>query len=147
MAKIALMLTALFVASNSNGMAAPSISSLEALRWEHRLIIGKIVDRSAADDFLRKWKHEQPALLDRKLALILIAEDGLQTADLKQSINPDSNIKDEIIRKLKDRDFALIGLDGGVKSRYTLKDFSFESIFGQIDQMPMRAAELRNRPE
>lgn len=41
--------------------------------------------------------------------------------------------------------FALVGLDGGVKASYSKTNFSFEELFRRIDAMPMRAREIRDR--
>ncbi|WOO41639.1 DUF4174 domain-containing protein [Rubellicoccus peritrichatus] len=135
----------LFLFAHLTAMADEAIDSLNDLRWEYRLIIGNIGDNDDVSKFQKQWQSKQGELVDRKLVLILIAPDGLQTMGLKQSIETDDGIRDEIIQKLKGKQVALIGLDGGVKSRYGLKDFYFASVFGQIDQMPMRVNELRSR--
>ena len=43
-----------------------------------------------------------------------------------------------------DRQMILIGLDGGIKRRGEL-DTELQAVFGQIDGMPMRRQELRER--
>jgi hypothetical protein len=37
----------------------------------------------------------------------------------------------------------LVGLDGGIKSRYTADTFTLEQVFNEIDLMPIRRLEIQ----
>jgi hypothetical protein len=39
----------------------------------------------------------------------------------------------------------LVGLDGGIKSRYVADTFTLEQAFNEIDLMPMRRLEIQGK--
>jgi hypothetical protein len=125
----------------------PELSSLKSLRWDHRLIIGVLPDEKSASDFHAGIEAHMPAIRERKLA-ILVWVDGEKKerwilSQLKTDNAHTTDLRREIVAKLQGKPIALIGLDGGVKSRYELKTFSWEKVFAEIDSMPMRQQELR----
>ncbi|WP_127845141.1 DUF4174 domain-containing protein [Psychroflexus aestuariivivens] len=93
---------------------------------------------------VEKFLQEKLKLKDRKLAIFTFHNN-----ELKNVFNTDSESEkfiNEFIsnHNFEDENFSvrLFGLDGGEKSKF-FKIVKPEIIYNQIDQMPMRRAELR----
>lgn len=143
--KIVFSFVAFLMLSPSIAMAKEPISSLKDFRWEHRLIIGKVNEAKEVERLQKLWKANSEQFKDRKLVMLLVTESGLETEGLANPISVKNDLSKEIVKKLQGKNLALLGLDSGVKARYLLDDFSLEAVFSQIDQMPMRRAELSER--
>jgi len=119
------------------------LASLEELRWKHRviLIFAREPHRSNALANLNEFEAE---IEDRGIAWFVLDDSALHT-------NYDGNLENKLHKDLVAGYFTplptetavrLIGKDGNVKSRSI--DLDLEAMFGQIDRMPMRRAEMRS---
>jgi hypothetical protein len=123
---------------------ASELAPLESLRWERRvvLVFTTASSRTASLDALRARAE---ALEEREVTWLLIQDgepmvaspdfeaDGRLTAAVVAAFQP-------LSRPL---DVVLIGKDGGVKNRSISLDL--EALLDQIDGMPMRRREMRER--
>ncbi len=130
-------------------MTTLSAQDLSVHRWENRLLILLTED---PEDILYKKQLEElsncrEGMEDRKLIIYHSTPDkfrkGLETKDeWHNSI--------DIYKKYKENksgfQILLIGLDGGVKMDQS-EMITCEKLFGTIDSMPMRKAEMRKNEE
>ncbi len=130
-------------------MTTLNAQDLSVHRWENRLLI--LLTEDTEDINYKKQLEElsncREGITDRKLIVYQSTKDefrkGLETVgEWKNS--PD------IYKKYKGNkpgfQILLIGLDGGVKIDQS-EMISCEKLFGTIDSMPMRKAEMRKNKE
>lgn len=123
------------------------IASLEDFQWEQRLLIGKVGSAQELRALEAQLDQYAVETLDRKLVALIVYDQHLVARNLQErSIERDS-LRGDILKQLGEDNLALIGLDGGVKARFAWDDFALETVFAQIDRMPMRRQELRRRAE
>lgn len=116
-------------------------------QWENRLVL--ILADDAESTMLKEqldiFKANEPGLEDRKLLVYQILPEQYKIG-LNQSGTWVSGEK--LYKKyssgLAAFEVILIGLDGGVKMRQS-ELLTVEDLFGTIDVMPMRRAELRSK--
>lgn len=132
-------------------MRAKEIVSLDQLRWEKRLIVGNISDTKRAEDFMTDIREKMDPIDERKLTVLILVRKGNENRWMihhsGESFAPTKKIEQEVIARLNGAPLALVGLDGGIKSRYTLDGFCWQAVFDQIDAMPMRIREMRHQAE
>ena len=80
---------------------------------------------------------------ERRLLVFLFQENGVVEFTASGGLRSSFLSEDGLLDKLGGSDVALVGLDGGVKSRYFASDFSWSDLFSRIDAMPTRQAEIR----
>lgn len=120
-----------------------SSASIQDFRWKNRLLVGNF-DRLDETALLHELESVQEELLDRKLRIIAVMDEGLFLYPDSSTTPADYQELRAEIEKLGDpHRWLLIGLDGGIKARYEKLDW--EAIFVRIDGMPMRRAEFRRR--
>ena len=117
--------------------------SLSEYQWENRLII-VFTESDTSEEFQNQIEildEDQNGLKDRKLKVLHAVPGKHQTVLPNKSGWQDSNLYEKKESKT-DFEVILIGLDGGVKLRQT-KPVETKQLFGLIDSMPMRQAEMR----
>ncbi len=129
-------------------LAIPSVSaqSLSEYQWENRLVIifTESKDSKKLQQQLKELESDIKGLKDRKLIIIHSLPQKHKPVLPKETRWQDSNLYQN--RKGSEDNFEviLIGLDGGVKLRQT-EILETEKLFGLIDSMPMRQAELKEQ--
>ena len=115
---------------------------LEDLRWGNRLLI--LDSRPGSERYVGRILELAPAegVHERKLLVFLVREDGVVEFTASGGLRSSFLSEESLLDKLGGSDVALVGLDGGVKSRYYASDFSWTDLFFRIDAMPMRQAEI-----
>lgn len=124
------------------------MDSMGDFRWENRLLVGYGLEAGQIERLQREAEPRKEELADRKLVLLLAGPEGLAVFGEELEASEAASLEAEIRERLgADRagEIALVGLDGGVKSGWSAPAFSFAEAFSQIDAMPMRRAELRER--
>ncbi|WP_269540657.1 DUF4174 domain-containing protein [Cerasicoccus fimbriatus] len=134
-----------FAAFSAPLLAQESAKSLEDFRWEHRILLAKIENEKQLAAFNLELDQYAPELLDRKLVVLYTEGDHLWYRFLDTPPVESGKLIEQIGSKLKDQDLVLIGLDGGAKAQFDWSNFELQNVFAQIDRMPMRRAELRER--
>ena len=138
-------ITALLILSISTDMISQDLSGYQ---WENRILL--ILTEDINDPEVGKQISEivssEDEMTKRKLEFFLITKDkSYQGKNLDETFN-----NYNLFRKYKvttaPYELVLIGLDGGVKERYT-EYTPLTGIFGLIDGMPMRKSELRKKKE
>ncbi|MGD1842832.1 MAG: DUF4174 domain-containing protein [Thermonemataceae bacterium] len=122
---------------------------LEEHQWENRVLIVKTTDEQSQkyQQQLKEFKKATEGLSERKLVLYQVVGNSYQLTDYQ---NPQANTSGKVSQALNQKflkekelfEVILIGLDGGVKRQKTTL-LTQEELFGLIDAMPMRKAEMK----
>lgn len=124
----------------SRHRAEAALGSLDALRWEHRILIARLGDASI--DALRELQLHADDIRERDLLWWLSVDDvlhsnypGRLTAELEERLVEETAPESAV---------TLIGKDGAVKLE--ARSLDLERIFARIDSMPMRRSEAQRLP-
>jgi Domain of unknown function (DUF4174) len=120
---------------------------LAAHRWQHRLLLVFTPSLEAAPARALQASLEEAAcaLADRDLRIgWLSVADGDRLADQPLSDGYAARLRSGLGVGAGDFAVFLVGKDGGIKARYD-EPPALAAVFGLIDAMPMRRAELRER--
>ena len=115
------------------------LKTLEQLTWENRIIL---VFSSRTDKYQQLLQQAKAEIDDRDIVWFII--NGQQLTS-----NYRGNISDQLAANINsqfssfDESVILIGKDGGVKETSDL--LSLESLFDEIDSMPMRINEINEK--
>ncbi len=124
---------------------------LKSLQWENRivLIIAENENNFNYQKQIELFQGQEEGLADRKLVVFEILPDKYRylnytfEKELSNWINS-SLLYQQFSLKTENFQLILIGLDGGIKLNQN--DILLPSaLYGRIDAMPMRGAELRRR--
>lgn len=111
--------------------------TIDDYQWKNRLVISNFENR-VIDSLLGGSEKER---VERKLLFVEFQNDKFIKITGEQEIESTSFLK-VLSQTNPNSEWALIGLDGGVKATGTYREFSLEKIFQLIDQMPMRQSEI-----
>ena len=121
------------------------IFSLNDFRWENRIIIINSDEGKELSEHQKKsLMTDMAGLKDRHLLIFEIDRDGITDLQNEKVYRVEQNFLDKLQMKKGEFEILLIGKDGGVKLRSS-SPLENSRIFGVIDQMPMRQAEMRNQ--
>lgn len=128
-------------------MASAFAQDLKEYQWKNRLLI--VVASDAALPLFRQQlavlQADAQGLSERKLLIFQVLPTAYRIGlDHNTKWNAGENLYERFARTGSPFTVLLIGLDGGVKVWQT-DLMPLEELFGRIDAMPMRKAELRNR--
>ena len=118
---------------------------LPELRWQNRVLIFRAESEALLSAFEDQLQVHREEVRDRKLLVISTFESSLKFYGLGRTDEVRDLSQGKLLELLGDFDAVLIGLDGGVKARYTSNNYSWTDLFARIDGMPMRRAELEAR--
>jgi hypothetical protein len=119
---------------------------MDELQWQYRVIL-VFAREPHMSKAIANLEEVAPEIAERDVAWFVLGVDQLHT-------NYNENLSDEMREQIVDSYFSplptetvvlLIGKDGTLKSRSS--DLDLEAMFGLIDQMPMRRAEMRQKNE
>ena len=127
----------LFFSMHAQAEDAPMLSDLDSLEWRNRVIV--VNETKNEGDSLQLLKERVAEIDDRDIIWFIIKDDLAYT-------NYTGQLSREFVSNMRERFGAvqdkviLIGKDGGIKSQ---SDYlNLESIFSEIDAMPMRRLEM-----
>ncbi len=137
--KYAALLIAFLLSFNAMSENQPILNNLEPLIWKNRVIIFFTND---TEQYQTRLQQTKAAIDDRDIAWFII--DGNETKTNYQGGVTDA-FATTISRQYSALDAAviLIGKDGGVKETGDL--LSLNGLFDEIDSMPMRIREMKNK--
>ena len=130
--------------THSPSSLAEPLSSLDPLRWERRVIL-VFANDSTFTEVQAALGAAQASLAERDVTWLLIGGDDTVDSNHTGTISRAfvSELKDGFAPLSEPVDVVLVGKDGGVKARAEALDLP--ALFDQIDGMPMRQRELRER--
>jgi hypothetical protein len=116
---------------------------LTDFKWQHRLLITQVDSErklSQLRDEIQSYSIDFGA---RKLLALIRIEDNTWIINVSTAQTVSPSLSSEILEIISQNPdtILLIGLDGGIKYRYSTEAFSLKQVFNQIDLMPMRRAE------
>jgi len=118
-------------------MIPQTVKTIEDYRWKNRLVIMNFENLAVDSLLVRSLKQSE----DRKLLFVEFMNDQFIKISGEDEIDSAEFLK-VLSQTNPNSEWALIGLDGGVKASGTYREFSLKKIFQMIDQMPMRQSEL-----
>jgi len=129
----------------SSLLAGQKFDDLDAYKWENRLIVLFVQDIES-QELLRQLDNIQahePGYSERDIKVLIVNQEEV----VDRRLHPITNLQADALRKRfgmekKDFQYMLIGKDGTEKYRSD-QVVSHQTIFGIIDQMPMRRREMR----
>jgi hypothetical protein len=128
------------------GMASAAHASeanpLKDFRWENRVVVAQL-DEASLTEFEAELERQMGKLKEYRLVVIAITNEEIKVYGSGEKQVSNEGLKVALVEQLTGMDVALIGLDGGVKRRFTLSSFSWDNVYALIDSMPMRRVELR----
>lgn len=125
--------------------ALPTLQAqdLSQHRWKNRLVL--LLAEDLTDPELRKQqkllKGVKPGLSDRKILVYTVTPQFLYTGLKEMKKSRDNAVYHKYKKGTASFEVILLGLDGGVKLRKK-RVVKPEELFGLIDQMPMRRAQM-----
>ncbi|BAZ12659.1 hypothetical protein NIES4071_44910 [Calothrix sp. NIES-4071] len=123
--------------------------NLASHQWRNRilLVFAPNSQNVSYQQQVQLFKQHQQGLNERDLLLVTVLEQGTSYSN-EQAIDTASAAKLRQKFKISDNDFRviLVGKDGGAK-RQDSNVVQAETIFREIDAMPMRQQEMRQKPE
>ena len=118
--------------------------SLTDFKWQNRVIIIQINSKKELSQLQDEIHYHSSDFNARKLLMLISINDKtwILDATTAQTVSPQLN--HQVLKTINQNldNVLLIGLDGGIKNRYTAKTFSLEQVFNDIDLMPMRSREI-----
>ncbi len=134
---LTLMMSFIFPLSAMSVEQTP-LKTLEQLTWENRIIL---VFSARTDKYQQLLQQAKAEIDDRDIVWFIIDDQQITS-------NYRGNISDQLAANINsqfssfDEPVILIGKDGGVKETSDL--LSLESLFDEIDSMPMRIREMKD---
>jgi hypothetical protein len=123
---------------------AETLDSLDALRWERRVLLVFAAEDASAD-VIETLRAERGGLDDRDVTWLVLEGDIVVETNHGAPIAP--SLADSLRQALspigRPLDVLLIGKDGGLKQR--VPALEPEALFELIDGMPMRRREVESR--
>jgi hypothetical protein len=119
--------------------------SLKDFRWQNRvIIINSDTDHSLSKQQQKLLLADEQGLKERHLLVFEIDQEKITDITNQKKYPIEQDFLNEFQMEVGIFEVLLIGKDGGVKLR---RDSPVENadIFGLIDQMPMRQAEMRRQ--
>jgi septum formation topological specificity factor MinE len=116
-------------------------------KWKNRIVLVFANDTSLTifNKQLEELGKDLLGILDRKIVIYKILPNKFQLEiDVENKWEFSSNLYNDYRQFDSQFEFALIGLDGGIKLTRN-QPVSSEELFSIIDQMPMREQELKNK--
>jgi hypothetical protein len=143
----------LAIAITFSAMAEVNVSTQQSMhnyKWKHRLLITTVTSDTELNQLQDEVRHHNRDINARKIIVVVHLQNKTYIIDASA---PDSSSKKlasdllskEAITLLCENQgmVMLVGLDGGIKSRYTADTFTLEQVFNEIDLMPIRRLEIQ----
>lgn len=120
---------------------------LSSHRWNDRLVIIMANDQSnpTLKDQILELEKSETGLEERRITVYRVLPDKYQIGlEDGKPCETSGNIYEIMKETNADFEIVLIGLDGGIKLRRS-ELLKADELFGIIDQMPMRQAEMNKK--
>lgn len=110
-------------------MKPPVITEIRSFVWQNRVLLVNAQHVDNLTTFRQVLSKHKADLLERKLRIIIVGQ---------------SNKQAELLALMGTKHCVLVGLDGGLKAFYEIKNnrFDINQLFADIDAMPMRRSRL-----
>ena len=121
------------------GAGSAAAATLDDLQWDYR-VVAVFTPTDTTGQETADALSNTVGIAERDIAWFVITPDGTQS-NLSTSIDRASLTA---LHQADGFEAVLVGKDGGVKSRQT-DELDVDAFFGEIDTMPMRQREMREK--
>ncbi len=123
-----------------NIIAADQLSHIDDLKWKNRVLIISNDELNV----LKMIEFHKEGFDERDFIIIYVKAKDVFIDHKKSSKSFTKSVLKKIQIASEEDDIILIGKDGNIKKYYS-SNIKVESIFFNVDQMPMRKNEVRNK--
>ncbi|WP_338761266.1 DUF4174 domain-containing protein [Bernardetia sp. ABR2-2B] len=121
---------------------------LDKFQWKNRILIvfSDTKDNSLFQKQMQLFLENKEGLEERDLIVFQVFEEiGIMPSN--KTISDTEELKKRFDFSFEENKFAvfLVGKDGGIKLKVENKILTLEKLFGTIDAMPMRQAEMERK--
>ena len=138
----------LAVALAFSAMAEVNVSTQQSMhdfKWKHRLLITTVTSDTGLNQLQDEVRHHNRDINARKILVVVHLQNKTYVIDASAPDAFSKKLASDLLGKevstlLGENQgmVILVGLDGGIKSRYVADTFTLEQAFKEIDLMPMR---------
>lgn len=115
-----------------------TLNNITDLQWKNRIIVMNEIENTS--EILKLLKQSEEQITDRDIIWFLLDENEI-ISNFQSPLAMELSQNLQTQYQLEENQVILIGKDGGLKSRFS--GLKLNDIFGEIDAMPMRQAEMR----
>ena len=124
----------------SGAAVATPLADLNQLRWQHRIIlVDETTQQNNAQALLKRLNND---VEDRDVVWFVFQKNQTLT-NYSGTVSAQLFTQAKASYGLGNHSVILVGKDGGVKTR--LDYLGLKELFGDIDRMPMRISEMRQK--
>jgi hypothetical protein len=147
---IALAFSAMAQVKAKTNVNVSAQQSMYDFNWKHRLLVIQIASENVLQQLQEDIRYHTPDVKARKLLVLVQVNIKTYVIDASapnthSKILASEQLSKEVVTLLQKNQgkVLLVGLDGGIKSRYAADTFTLEQAFEEIDLMPMRRFEIK----
>jgi hypothetical protein len=143
----------LAIALTFSAMAEVKVSTQQSMhdyKWKHRLLITTVTSDTELNQLQDEVQYHNRDINARKIIVVVHLQNKTYIIDASAPDTSSKKLASDLLSKeaitlLSENQgmVMLLGLDGGIKSRYVADTFTLEQAFKEIDLMPMRRLEIQ----
>jgi hypothetical protein len=126
--------------------------SMHDYKWKHRLLITTVTSDTELNQLQDEVQYHNRDINARKIIVVVHLQNKTYIIDASAPDTSSKKLASDLLSKeaitlLSENQgmVMLLGLDGGIKSRYVADTFTLEQAFNEIDLMPMRRLEIQGK--
>jgi hypothetical protein len=145
----------LAIALTFSAMAEVKVSTQQSMhdyKWKHRLLITTVTSDTELNQLQDEVQYHNRDINARKIIVVVHLQNKTYIIDASAPDTSSKKLASDLLSKeaitlLSENQgmVMLVGLDGGIKSRYVADTFTLEQAFKEIDLMPMRRLEIQGK--
>jgi hypothetical protein len=145
----------LAIALTFSAMAEMKVSTQQSMhnyKWKHRLLITTVTSDTELNQLQDEVRYHNRDISARKILVVVHLKNKTYVIDASAPDTSSKKLASDLLSKeaitlLSENQgmVMLLGLDGGIKSRYVADTFTLEQAFKEIDLMPMRRLEIQGK--
>jgi hypothetical protein len=145
----------LAIALTFSAMAEVKVSTQQSMhdyKWKHRLLITTVTSDTELNQLQDEVQYHNRDINARKIIVVVHLQNKTYIIDASAPDTSSKKLASDLLSKeaitlLSENQgmVMLVGLDGGIKSRYVADTFTLEQAFNEIDLMPMRRLEIQGK--
>jgi hypothetical protein len=145
----------LAIALTFSAMAEVKVSTQQSMhdyKWKHRLLITTVTSDTELNQLQDEVQYHNRDINARKIIVVVHLQNKTYIIDASAPDTSSKKLASDLLSKeaitlLSENQgmVMLLGLDGGIKSRYVADTFTLEQAFNEIDLMPMRRLEIQGK--
>jgi hypothetical protein len=145
----------LAIALTFSAMAEVKVSTQQSMhdyKWKHRLLITTVTSDTELNQLQDEVQYHNRDINARKIIVVDHLQNKTYIIDASAPDTSSKKLASDLLSKeaitlLSENQgmVMLVGLDGGIKSRYVADTFTLEQAFKEIDLMPMRRLEIQGK--